>query len=81
MAQISKFRTVIEVNVSTREAHRCIKIWRALWRIMAASNIAKLVLIRRALCETSSPSGGKPCGSLRRFANSASKRGARATMV
>jgi hypothetical protein len=25
-----------EANVSLREAHRCIKIWRALWRVAAA---------------------------------------------
>lgn len=36
LATLSRFRAVIEANVSTREAHRCIKIWRALWRVMAA---------------------------------------------
>lgn len=34
--QISRFRRVIERTVSLREAHRCIKIWRALWRVIAA---------------------------------------------
>jgi hypothetical protein len=33
---ISGFRAKIERNVSVREAHRCIKIWRALWRVAAA---------------------------------------------
>jgi hypothetical protein len=36
LAQISVFRKIVEANVSLREAHRCIKIWRALWRAMAA---------------------------------------------
>jgi hypothetical protein len=36
LAQISTFRRMVEANVSLREAHRCIKIWRALWRIAAA---------------------------------------------
>jgi hypothetical protein len=34
--QLSKFRMTVEANISTREAHRCIKIWRALWRVMVA---------------------------------------------
>ncbi|MDJ0449212.1 hypothetical protein [Methylocystis sp. JR02] len=33
---ISRFRLRVERDVSTREAHRCIKIWRALWRVAAA---------------------------------------------
>jgi hypothetical protein len=33
---ISLFRADVESRVSTREAHRCIKIWRALWRVAAA---------------------------------------------
>ena len=33
---ISDFRVHIERKVSNREAHRCIKIWRALWRVAAA---------------------------------------------
>jgi hypothetical protein len=36
LAQISTFRRMVEANVSLREAHRCIKIWRALWRVSAA---------------------------------------------
>lgn len=36
LAHISMFRAKIEQEVSQREAHRCIKIWRALWRIAAA---------------------------------------------
>jgi hypothetical protein len=27
---------MVEANVSLREAHRCVKIWRALWRVAAA---------------------------------------------
>ena len=34
--QLSAFRSMVEANVSTREAHRCIKIWRALWNVMVA---------------------------------------------
>ncbi|MFD2646394.1 hypothetical protein ACFSX5_01140 [Devosia albogilva] len=33
---ISAFRQMIETNVSLREAHRVIKIWRALWKVAAA---------------------------------------------
>lgn len=33
---IDRFRANIERKVSLREAHRCIKIWRALWRVAAA---------------------------------------------
>jgi hypothetical protein len=36
LAQISTFRRMVEANVSLREAHRCVKIWRALWRVAAA---------------------------------------------
>jgi hypothetical protein len=36
LAQISGFRAIVEKNVSRREAHRCIKIWRALWKVAAA---------------------------------------------
>jgi hypothetical protein len=33
---ISAFRTMIETEISLREAHRVIKIWRALWKVIAA---------------------------------------------
>jgi hypothetical protein len=33
---ISRWRLKIEREVSVREAHRCVKIWRALWRVAAA---------------------------------------------
>jgi hypothetical protein len=36
MAQLSKFRSIIATKKSTREAHRVIKIWRALWNVMGA---------------------------------------------
>jgi hypothetical protein len=36
LAQISTFRRMVEANVGLREAHRCMKIWRALCRIAAA---------------------------------------------
>jgi hypothetical protein len=36
LEHISKFRDKIERDVSRREAHRVIKIWRALWRVAAA---------------------------------------------
>jgi hypothetical protein len=34
--QVSRFREAIARTVSQREAHRIIKVWRALWRIAAA---------------------------------------------
>ena len=36
LEDIDAWRTMIERTVSLREAHRCIKIWRALWRKLAA---------------------------------------------
>jgi hypothetical protein len=36
LAHLSTFRETIEARVSTREAHRCLKVWRALWRVAAA---------------------------------------------
>jgi hypothetical protein len=36
LEDISGFRERIERNISRREAHRCIKIWRALWNVAAA---------------------------------------------
>jgi hypothetical protein len=37
LEDIDAWRSMIEQTVSLREAHRCIKIWRALWRKLAAS--------------------------------------------
>lgn len=36
LAEISAWRGIVERNVSLREAHRCMKIWRALWQVAAA---------------------------------------------
>ncbi len=36
LAAISAWRQMIEETVSLREAHRALKIWRALWKVMAA---------------------------------------------
>ena len=36
LEDISAWRKMIEETVSLREAHRCIKIWRALWKVSAA---------------------------------------------
>ena len=36
LAAISAWRQAIEEDVSLREAHRCLKIWRAMWKIAAA---------------------------------------------
>jgi len=41
LVEISRFRVIIERNVSRREAHRCIKIWRALWKVAAALKYCK----------------------------------------
>lgn len=36
LEDVSAWRHVIEQKVSLREAHRALKIWRALWKVMAA---------------------------------------------
>ena len=36
LEDISEWRKAIEDTVSLREAHRCLKIWRAMWKICAA---------------------------------------------
>jgi integrase len=36
LEDISAWRKMIEETVSLREAHRCLKIWRALWKVSAA---------------------------------------------
>lgn len=36
LIDVSEWRQLVEETVSLREAHRCIKIWRALWQVMAA---------------------------------------------
>jgi hypothetical protein len=33
---VSEWRQAIEETISLREAHRCLKIWRALWKVSAA---------------------------------------------
>lgn len=41
LEHISAFRARVEREVSQREAHRCIKIWRALWGVAAALHYCK----------------------------------------
>jgi len=36
LEEISEFRKAVEETVSLREAHRCVKIWRAMWKVTAA---------------------------------------------
>jgi hypothetical protein len=36
LEDMSAWRSMIEETVSPREAHRCIKIWRAMWKVAAA---------------------------------------------
>ena len=36
LEDVSEWRQVIEMRVSRREAHRSLKIWRALWKVMGA---------------------------------------------
>jgi hypothetical protein len=36
LEDVSRWREAIEVTVSLREAHRCLKIWRAMWKVAAA---------------------------------------------
>ena len=36
LEDISAWRKAVEQTVSLREAHRCLKIWRALWKVSAA---------------------------------------------
>jgi hypothetical protein len=41
LEDISDWRKAIEDTVSLREAHRCLKIWRALWKVSAAMHYCK----------------------------------------
>src|SRR5262249_21653965 len=36
LGDLSAWRKAIEETVSLREAHRCVKIWRAMWKVSAA---------------------------------------------
>jgi hypothetical protein len=36
LENISSWRKAIEDSISLREAHRCVKIWRAMWKVAAA---------------------------------------------
>lgn len=36
LEDLSEFRKAVEDTVSLREAHRCVKIWRAMWKVSAA---------------------------------------------
>src|SRR5262249_53502910 len=36
LGDLSAWRKAIEETISLREAHRCLKIWRALWKVVAA---------------------------------------------
>ena len=36
LEDVSAWRKAIEETISLREAHRCLKIWRALWKVAAA---------------------------------------------
>jgi hypothetical protein len=36
LEDISSWRKEIEAKISLREAHRCVKIWRAMWKVSAA---------------------------------------------
>src|SRR5262249_4162114 len=36
LEDISAWRKTVEDTVSLREAHRCLKIWRAMWKVAAA---------------------------------------------
>jgi integrase len=36
LEDVSEWRKTIEETVSLREAHRCLKIWRAMWKVAAA---------------------------------------------
>jgi hypothetical protein len=41
LEDISQWRKAIEDTVSLREAHRCLKIWRALWKVSAAMQFCR----------------------------------------
>jgi hypothetical protein len=41
LENISEWRKAIEDSVSLREAHRCVKIWRAMWKVAAAMHYCK----------------------------------------
>jgi hypothetical protein len=36
LEEISEWRKAVEDTVSLREAHRCLKVWRAMWKVSAA---------------------------------------------
>ena len=36
LEDVSAWRKTIEETISLREAHRCLKIWRAMWKVAAA---------------------------------------------
>jgi hypothetical protein len=52
LEDLSAWRKAIEETVSLREAHRCLKIWRALWKFRRRSATASAMLIRRLGCAT-----------------------------
>jgi hypothetical protein len=41
LEDISAWRKMVEEEVSLREAHRCLKIWRALWKVSASMQYCK----------------------------------------
>jgi hypothetical protein len=41
LENVSQWRKAIEDSVSLREAHRCLKIWRALWKVSAAMHYCR----------------------------------------
>ena len=57
LAEVSRFRSVVAENVSEREAHRCIKIWRALWQVRRRSTTAIATQTRASGCGIAEPEG------------------------
>ena len=57
LENLSAWRKVIEETVSLREAHRALKIWRALWKVAAALATACATMTRRLAFATPSAHG------------------------
>jgi hypothetical protein len=72
---------MIERTVSLREAHRCIKIWRALWRKLAALGYCVRDADPALGITNRAAKGAPPCGPRARWCGSPSAHGATAIMA
>ena len=66
----AEVRTAIEARVSLREAHRVIKVWRALWKVAAAMGYCGRESDPSLGFATARPRRGKLYGGRGRLCNS-----------